>query len=204
MQADALLTKDELDFILDMQQVSPLDQAPTSGLQVNGDRRLKDLLTRLVANEQVTLQAHFNNQQISFPLQLVEDESHSLHLQLGAPDIYEDGPRLRPWRLALATPLPLLDAQGKRSGLFVRDISLKGALLEVRDLPQAPARFDLRFAPGTGLPIDLSGVLRRRIHARLAAYDLSSSSEEAIERLRDYIFQAHRQAHPDLHTQVSL
>ena len=37
----------------------------------------------------------------------------------------------------------------------------------------------------------------------LAAYDLSQSPAEEIERLRDYILQAHRRAHPELHTQVS-
>lgn len=68
MQADALLSQDELDFIQDMQHSPQLNLAdPMSSLLVNGDRRLKDLLTRLVANEQVTLQASFNNQQLSFP-----------------------------------------------------------------------------------------------------------------------------------------
>jgi len=205
MQADALLSQDELDFIQDMQHIPQLNLAdPMSSLLVNGDRRLKDLLTRLVANEQVTLQANFNNQQLSFPLQLVEDEFHSMHLQLGAPDIYEDGPMLRPWRLSLDQPAPLLDDHHQPSQLWVRDISFKGVLLEIRGLPEAPPRFDLHFAP-EGIPaIGLSGVLQRRIGPDLAAYDLTRSPAEEIERLREYILQAHRQAHPELHAQVAV
>ncbi|WP_236235312.1 hypothetical protein [Pseudomonas faucium] len=204
MQADALLTQDELDFIQDMQHSPQLNLAdPVSSLLVNGDHRIQSLLTRLVANEQVTLQAQFNNQQISFPLQLVEDEFHALHLQIGSPEIYEDGPMLRPWRLSMDQPSALLDAQGHPSGLLVRDISFKGALVEIRGLAQAPSRFDLHFAPG-GIPaIALHGRLRRRIGPELAAYDLSRSPAEEVERLREYILQAHRQAHPELHAQVS-
>lgn len=134
---------------------------------------------------------------------MVEDEFHALHLQLGSPEIYEDGPMLRPWRLSMDQPSALLDAHDKVSGLWVRDISFKGVLLEVRDLPSPPARFELRFAPGGISPIELHGVLGRRIGPDLAAYDLSQSPAEEIERLRDYILQAHRRAHPDLHTQVS-
>ena len=58
MQADALLTQDELDFIQNMQHSPQLNLADTmSSLLVNGDRRIQSLLTRLVANEQLSLQA---------------------------------------------------------------------------------------------------------------------------------------------------
>ncbi|AGN80528.1 PilZ domain-containing protein [Pseudomonas sp. GD03651] len=204
MQADALLTQDELDFIQSMQHSPQLNLADSmSSLLVNGDRRIQSLLTRLVANEQVTLQAQFNNQQISFPLQLVEDEFHALHLQVGSPEIYEDGPMLRAWRLPMDTPSPLLDSHEQQSGLWVRDISFKGVLVEIRGLPTAPTRFELNFAPGDISPIELHGVLGRRIGPDLAAYDLGQSPTEEIDRLRDYILQAHRRAHPELHTQVS-
>ncbi|TDJ75616.1 hypothetical protein E2H86_16400 [Pseudomonas putida] len=204
MHAEALLTQDELDFIQDMQHMPQLNQTdPMAGLLVNGDRRIQSLLARLVANEQVTLQAQFNNQQISFPLQLVEDEFHAVHLQLGSPEIYEDGPLLRAWRLSMDEPSALLDINGQASGLWVRDISFRGALLEVRGLPEAPAQFELHFAPA-GIPaVLLRGELRRRIGPDLAAYDLSPTRAGEVERLRDYILQAHRQAHPELHAQLS-
>ena len=124
MQRDALLTQDELDFIQTMQHNPQLNvRDATSSLLVNGDRRIQTLLTRLVANEQVTLQAQFNNQQISFPLQLVEDEMHSLQLEMGAPSIYEEGVIRRPWRLVLAKPLPLREQDGAASSLLVHDVS---------------------------------------------------------------------------------
>lgn len=204
MQADALLSQDELDFIQDMQHSPHLNLAdPMSGLLLNGDRKLKDLLTRLVADQQVTLLAHYNNQQLSFPLQLVEDEFHALHLHLGSPDIFEDGPTLRPWRLSLDSPVELLDGQDQPSGLWVRDISFKGVLLELRGRADAPQEFNLRFAAEGVQPIAIRGALRRSIGPRLAAYDLSRSLPVQTERLREYILQAHRRAHPDLHTHVS-
>lgn len=202
MQEDVLLTQDELDYIQDVQQ-SPqfavVDALPS--LLVNGDSRVQNLLTRLVADEQVTLQAHFNNQQISFPLQVIEDEFHTLHLQLGAPEIYEDGPRLRPWRLSLDHPIALLNADGQPSGLWVCDISFKGVLVELRGLPEAPEQFELQFAPGDIEPIELKGTQRRQINGTKAAYHLGRSAAEDIERLRDYILQAHSRVHPELHTQ---
>lgn len=205
MQADPLLSQDELDFIQDMQHSPPLNQAdPTSGLTVNAERGIKELLTRLVANEQVTLQASVDNQQITFPLQLIEDEFHALHLQLGAPEIYEEhGPMLRAWRLSLDTPLPLLDARGEASSLWVRDLSFKGMLVNIHGPQPAPAEFDLQFAPEGIQPIALQGVLRRCIGPDLAAYDLGNSSADEIDRLRAYVLQAHRLAHPELHAQVS-
>lgn len=204
MPADPLLSQDELDFIQDLQHSPHANQAdPTSSLLVNGDRQIKELLTRLVANEQVTLQASVDNQQITFPLHLVEDEFHALQLQLGAPEIYEDGPMLRAWRLALDEPLALLDNKGRASRLWVRDLSFNGVLVDVRGQQAAPADFDLFFAPQGIQPIALQGVLRRRIGRDLAAYDLGPSSADEIDRLRDYVLQAHRQAHPELHAQLS-
>jgi len=204
MQANALLTQDELDFIRSMQHTAQPSAAESlSRLLVNGGSDVKNLLTRLIAQEQVTLQAQFDNHQMTFPLHLVEDEFHSLQLQLGAPHIYEEGPMVRPWRLTLDTPVALEDDLGLSTGLWVREISFKGVLLEVRDQPRPPAAFDLWFAPGNCAPIALHGVLQRRTGKSLAAYNLGESKYAEIERLREYILQAHRQAHPELHPQLS-
>ena len=114
MQRDALLTQDELDFIQTMQHNPQLNvRDATSSLLVNGGSQIRDLLTRLAAHEQVTLQATFENQQMTFPLHLVEDEFHALHLRLGVPSIYEDGPKVRPWRLVLDEPVALENASGQ-------------------------------------------------------------------------------------------
>ncbi len=114
MQRDALLTQDELDFIQTMQHNPQLNvRDATSSLLVNGGSQIRDLLTRLAAHEQVTIQANFENQQMTFPLHLVEDEFHALHLRLGVPSIYEDGPMVRPWRLVLEEPVALENAKGQ-------------------------------------------------------------------------------------------
>lgn len=110
---------------------------------------------------------------------------------------------LRPWRLSLAQPAALLDDHHQPSDLWVRDISFKGVLVEIHGQSKAPAHFELHFAAEDIPPIGLHGVLRRRIGPRLAAYDLSHTPAEEIERLREYILQAHRQAHPELHAQAN-
>ena len=124
MSHDALLTQDELDFIQTMHQNPLLNvRDASSSLMVNGMSQIRDLLTRLAAHEQVTIQAQIANQQMSFPLRLVEDEFHAQHLQLGAPSIFEDGPKARPWRLTLAEPVPLENIRGKAGHLWITELS---------------------------------------------------------------------------------
>lgn len=68
MNPDALLTQDELDFILDMQHNPKLNvRDNTRNLMMNGGAQIQELLARLAASEQVTIQAQFNNQQMTFP-----------------------------------------------------------------------------------------------------------------------------------------
>ncbi|WP_175652063.1 hypothetical protein [Pseudomonas sp. Marseille-P9899] len=201
MQADALLTQAELDFIQSVHRSPQLNRVdPNSSLRLNGRSEVQALLTRLVANEQVTVQAQFENQQMSFPLVLVEDEFHALHLQVGAPSIYEEGEVVRPWRLTLDTPVMLEDELGLSSGLKVREISFKGALVEVPAGKKSPKTFNLWFSPDGIAPIALRGTLQRLTAEGLAAYKLSQHPPEEIERLRQYILQQHRLAHPELHS----
>jgi hypothetical protein len=200
MQPDALLTQDELDFIRTMQHNPQLNvRDTTSSLLVNGGAQIQDLLTRLAANEQVTLQAQFENQQMSFPLQLVEDEFHALHLKLGAPSIYEDGPMMRPWRLVLDTPQALEDEQGRMTDFWVREISFKGVLLEVRNQAKTPRHFSLWFKPVGHEPIALRGAFERKTSKGLVAYRLNPGDEYDTENLRQYILQQHRLTHPQMH-----
>jgi hypothetical protein len=148
MQRDALLTQDELDFIQTMQHNPQLNvRDATSSLLVNGGSQIRDLLTRLAAHEQVTIQANFENQQMTFPLHLVEDEFHALHLRLGVPSIYEDGPMVRPWRLVLDEPVALENASGQPGTMWVHEVSFKGVLLEVRNKTKPPKHFALWFSP---------------------------------------------------------
>ncbi|WP_416422567.1 PilZ domain-containing protein [Pseudomonas sp. App30] len=200
MPVDALLTQDELDFIRTMQHNPQLNvRDTTASLLVNGGTQIRDLLARLVANEQVTIQAQFENQQMSFPLQLVEDEFHAVHLKLGAPSIYEDGPMVRPWRMALNQPVVLEDEKGRITDYQVLEISFEGVLLEMRNGRNPPRRFSLWFNPEGHEPMPLRGTLRRKTEHGHYAYRLSQDNPQDTERLRQYILAQHRRAHPQLH-----
>jgi len=198
MPSDNILTQDELDFLRAMQDNPELNVPDTTpGLVIDGSAQIKDLLARLVAHEQVTIEAHLEKQQISFPLQVVEDEFHAGHLQLGAPSIYEDGPMLRPWRMTLAEPAVLEDDTGRISNLWIREISFKGVLVEARNGEEAPEQLSGWFHPLGHAPIALRGTLIRRPAEGLFAYRLNQNAD--IEKLRQYILQQHKVAHPQLH-----
>lgn len=200
MSHDALLTQDELDFIQTMHQNPLLNQRDaSSSLLVNGVSQIRDLLTRLAAHEQVTIQAQFANQQISFPLRLVEDEFHAQHLQLGAPSIFEDGPMVRPWRLTLPEPVALENVRGRSGHLWVSEVSFKGLLIEVRNDTRPPRQFAQWFSPTGYERIAVHGTLERQTELGLYAYRLSQRDQGETERLRQFILQQHRLAHPALH-----
>jgi hypothetical protein len=199
MEPEALLTQDELDFIMKMQHMPQLNLADANAsLVVNGGIQVKDLLTRLAAHEHVTIQAQFDNQQMSFPLELVEDEFHAMHLHLGVPSIYEDGPMVRPWRLILATPQALEDAQGRPTPLLLKEISFKGVLLQLDENAPPPAEFCLWFNPPGHAPMALDGTLERTKDKGLAAYRLRPGDAAETERLRQYILQQHQLSHPEM------
>lgn len=200
MRHDNLLTQDELDFILNLQNNPKLNvRDKARSLTLNGGLQVSKLLTRLAASEQVTIQAQFDNQQMTFPLHVVEDEFHALHLELGAPSIYEEGPRIRPWRLHLAKPIALETDKGTLTSLWVHEISFKGVLLENRRQTKPPKYFSAWFSPEGHPPIALRGTLERITEQGLAAYRLSQRNKEDIERLRQYILQQHRQLFPSMH-----
>ena len=200
MSHDSLLTQDELDFIQTMHQNPLLNRRDaSSSLMVNGVSQIRDLLTRLAAHEQVTILAQFDNQQMSFPLRLVEDEFHAQHLQLGVPSIFEDGPKARPWRLTLTEPVPLENIRGKAGHLWVTEMSFKGVLVEIRSDSHPPRQFAQWFSPDGYERIALRGTLERKTELGLYAYRLSQRDKGETERLRQYILQQHRLAHPRLH-----
>ncbi len=201
MHRDALLTQDELNFIQTLQHSPQLNKRDAcSSLLVNGVSQIRDLLTRLAAHEQVTIQAHFENQKMTFPLHLVEDEFHAQHLRLGVPSIYEDGPTVRPWRLTLDEPVPLENSRGQSSTLAVRAVSFQGVLVESHNGIKPPKQFARWFSPSGYERIALRGRLEREAEPGLYAYRLSQSNQEETERLRQYILQQHRLAHPQFHS----
>lgn len=200
MHRDALLTQDELDFIQNMHHNPQLNvRDVSSSLTVNGGAQIRDLLTRLAAHEQVTIQAQFDNQQMTFPLQLVEDEFHALHLRLGVPSIFEDGPMIRPWRLVLEEPVALENVKGQPGALWVHEVSFKGLLVQSRGRSKPPRTFSMWFSPSGYERIAVRGTLERETARGLFAYRLSQGDVDETERLRQFILQQHRLAHPEVH-----
>ncbi|HEX8595494.1 MAG TPA: hypothetical protein VF682_19795 [Pseudomonas sp.] len=200
MPHETLLTQAELEFIQNMQHNPKLNvRDATRSLTVNGGVHIQELLTRLAAHEQVTIQAQFANQQMTFPLHLVEDEFHALHLELGAPSIFEEGPRIRPWRLTLREPVALETEKGTLTSLWVHELSFKGVLLENRRSTKPPKNFSAWFAPVGQAPIALRGTFERLTESGLAAYRLSQRNKEETERLRQYILQEHQRVFPTMH-----
>ncbi|WP_106802649.1 hypothetical protein [Pseudomonas sp. S5D5] len=200
MHRDTLLTQDELDFIQMMQHNPQLNlRDASSSLTVNGGAQIRDLLTRLAAHDQLTIQAQFDNQQLTFPLHLMEDEFHALHLRLGVPTIFEDGPMIRPWRLALETPVALENIRGNLSALWVHEVSFKGVLVEIRGRIKPPKTFSLWFSPSGYERIALRGTLERETARGLFAYRLDQSDVSETERLRQFILHQHRLIHPEVH-----
>ncbi|CRM35500.1 hypothetical protein [Pseudomonas sp. 58 R 12] len=200
MQRNALLTQDELDFIQTMQHNPQLNlRDASSSLTVNGGAQIRDLLTRLAAHDHVTIQAQFDNQQLTFPLHLVEDEFHAVHLRLGVPSIFEDGPMIRPWRLALETPVALENIKGNPGAMWVHEVSFKGLLVEIRGRIKPPKTFSLWFSPSGYERIAVRGTFERETARGLFAYRLSQGDADETERLRQFILHQHRLAHPEVH-----
>ena len=200
MSHETLLTQDELDFIQTMHQNPQLNQRDaSSSLTVKGVSQIRDLLTRLAAHEQVTIQAQFADQQMSFPLSLVEDEFHALHLRLGVPSIFEDGPMIRPWRLVLEEPVALENVRGQPGALWVHEVSFKGLLVQSRGRSKPPRTFSMWFSPSGYERIAVRGTLERETARGLFAYRLNQTDVDETERLRQFILQQHRLAHPEVH-----
>ncbi|WP_017531112.1 hypothetical protein [Pseudomonas fluorescens] len=200
MPRNALLTQDELDFIQSMQHNPQLNlHEASSSLTVNGGAQIRDLLTRLAAHNQVTIQAQFDNQQLTFPLHLVEDEFNAVHLRLGVPSIFEDGPMIRPWRMALEEPVALENVRGTPGALWVHEVSFKGVLVEIRGRIKPPRTFSLWFSPSGYERIALRGALERETARGLLAYRLSQTDGGETERLRQFILHQHRLMHPHVH-----
>ncbi|MFJ4141279.1 hypothetical protein [Pseudomonas sp. NPDC089734] len=200
MLPDSILTQAELDFIQSMQHNPRLNvRDSTRSLMVNGGVQIQNLLTRLAAHEQVTIHAQFQDQQMNFPLHLVEDEFHALHLELGTPSIYEEGPQIRPWRFALPEPLALETEKGSLTSLWIHEVSFKGVLLEYRKPRKLPARFSAWFNPVGHAPIAIEGTLERVKENGMGAYRLNRDNKEEAERLLRYLQKQHQRLYPAMH-----
>ncbi|MET1076883.1 MAG: PilZ domain-containing protein [Pseudomonas sp.] len=197
MSDQSPLSQDERDFIRQL-LVNPVLGKPvqTPSFRVDGGDQANALLARLAANTQLSLESHFDDHWMSFPLQLVEDEFHALHLQMGAPCIYENGPVLRPWRLHLDEPIALQDDEGGDPCLAVRELSPNGLLISSPG--KAPLHFSLWLPLPGQEPIPLQAKRVRTVGNNRTAYRLVGCHARHTERIRHFIFEQHRLKHPQL------
>ena len=190
MQSDPLLTQDELDYLQKIlfkpTQTRPINAAP----QLTMGEQLRELLAR-PGQQQLSLDAHSDNQHLSFPLLLIQDEHSHSRLELGAPLIFEHGVNERPWRLALSVPLTLLDSSDQPSSLKALELSNNGMLVQYGK-PGLPAGDQLLQLM---LPEDRRVQLRARLVRRVCqsryAYRLQTLHAEDEQTLRRYLFEQH-------------
>lgn len=199
MSEQNALSGEELDFIRQLYQTQLLGKSlhsPT--FTIDGGPLANALLGRIGLHAQLSLDAQLGNYRMTFPLQLVEDEMHNLQLELGAPNIFEDGTVRRPWRLHLTQALYLLDEQGRATPLRVREISPGSLLISQENDGDLPQQFRLWLPLPGHEPIAVNGLHIRSAGPQLAAYRLRLNHQEHHERVRQYIFEQYRQRHPQL------
>jgi hypothetical protein len=199
MSEQSALSSEELDFLRQLfssQLIGKPLHIPS--FKVDGGALANALLSRLGQHAQLNLEARMGNYRMSFPLQLVEDEMHSLQLEMGAPSIYEEGVIRRPWRLVLAKPLPLREQDGAASSLLVHEIAPDSLLIGPRGKTALPEEFSLWLPlPGQeAIPVYARRI--RQSSGQRAAYSLLFSHNEHTERIRQFIFEQYRQQNPQL------
>ncbi len=199
MSEHPTLSDEELDYIRQLFSAQLLGNTlPIPAFKVDGGPLANALLSRLGLHAELSLQAQLEHCRISFPLMLVEDELHGLQLEMGAPNIYEEGAVLRPWRLTLRKPLALRQANGKSSHMRVLELAPGSLLLEASNGHPLPEQFDLWLALPGAESMPIHGQLIRRTDGNRAAYFLQLQHREHGERIRQFLFEQYRERHPQL------
>jgi len=196
MQSDPLLTQDELDFIQKILFKPPQKRRPDAAPSLALGKRLSELLARLGNEEQLSLDTHTDNQHLSFPLHLIQDDHSQSRLELGAPLIFEQGVNERPWRLALTTALTLLDSSDQPSGLKALELSNNGVLVEYSKAGMPTKDQLLQLILPQERRVQLRAQLARRVSQTCYAYSLQTLHEEDEQTLRQYLFEQHNEQQP--------
>lgn len=200
MQEQAILTQAELAFIRRLYTpAKPVKTAPKEML-VEADGPLKTLLAAYANSAQLTIEAHFEGQRLTFTPQLVEDAEHVQHLELGTPQIFDDTTTsTRAWRLPLSPAVELKLSNGSPSGLWVHEISMEGLLIEQRHNKAAPKTFNKLLPLPGKKPIAIHATRVRPAKNGLYAYRLEQFDQVSKERLQQYIYLQHRELFPQAH-----
>ena len=203
MAEDTILSKDELTFIRKLMQRNGGTTAERATVfRIDGGAQSNELLMQLAARANLSLQAEFEDFRMSFPIQLREDELHSLDLQLAPPVIYERGATTRAWRLHLDEPLALLKNDGGESSLSVHELSPHGLLVDAGKDRKPPKHFHLRLALPDDTPLEIDAHRVRELKGGMAAYEVEFPQEKDAERIRSFLYRQHQRLHPDLQPEV--
>ena len=96
--------------------------------------------------------------------------------------------------------MALENIRARPGNLWVTQVSFKGLLVEVRNNSQPPRQFAQWFSPVGYERIAVRGTLERKTESGLYAYRLGQHDKGQTERLRQFILQQHRLAHPAFHS----
>lgn len=201
MSNHPVLSRDERAFLQKLLGETPQMPGVSRSFRIDGGEAGNALLERLAMHSSLTLESQAENYRLSFPLELQEDEFHSLQISLGTPRIFEHGPTQRPWRVHLDPAPALLDANGAATHLHVLEMSPSGLLLDLGE-GHMPERFSLWLALPDQEPIPIRGSLARITMPGVAAYRIELRHNRHAERLRRFIFRQHRLQHPELDSAV--
>ncbi|WP_027909801.1 hypothetical protein [Pseudomonas sp. URMO17WK12:I4] len=199
MQDSSLLTPLEMEFIQQLTESAPTPAEPEPVLQVDAARQTAELLASCAAKEQLTIEAHIDNQRLTFKPHLVTDAQNTPHLELGVPQIFEEGSFHRAWRLPLDPPQPLLRRDGQPSSLVIHELSLSGLLVAQTAKASPPERFSLGLDIEDIEPVILQGSLVRITDDGMLAYELALD-DDSSERLQAHLYQQHRKLYPQAHS----
>lgn len=198
-----VLTSDELAFINKLIHRSTHNNGEhTAGFRLDGGPQSNELLLALATHSQLSLEAQTTRFRMSFPVQIREDEFHSLHLHLAPPVIFEHGPVNRAWRLRLEQPLALLKRDGEVSPLRVRELSSHGLLVDTGSNRKPPKHFHLRLVLPDDAPLEIEAHRVREVSDGVAAYEVEFNGEQDAERIRSFLYRQHRRLHPELPTDL--
>ena len=193
MQERPLLTAAELAFIRQlMVQTADDEKSGQAALRVDASQQLGELLSQCAANDQLRIHAHIANQHLTFDLHLAHDADNQPRLQLGAPQIFDEGAVNRAWRSPLPQPLLLQRPDTRPCDLWVHQLSMNGALIEQRAKRKPPAHFRLMLPLDEQPPITLKGELVRMTDDGLFAYQVQALDPDGDEHLRQFLYQQHR------------
>lgn len=203
MAERTVLTSDELAFINKlMTRAASGTGERASGFHLDGGPQSNELLLELATHAELSLEAKTADFRLSFPVQLKEDEFHSLHLHLAPPVIFERGPITRAWRLQLEQPLSLLKSDGGKSPLRVRELSSHGLLVDAGNA-RVPKHFHLRLALPDDAPLEIDAHRVREVKNGVAAYEVEFSGEKDAERIRSFLYRQHKRLHPEAQAESS-